>query len=445
MSPQPTSPSPDLQRLLDDGYDIELREGYLLVHGIPYVNAAAQVDHGTLVSTLDLSGDVTVTPSTHVASWIGEHPCHADGTVLQQIAHSGPQELTPTITVGASFSSKPPEGYVDYHHKMTTYAEMIMAPALKLDPTVTARTYPVRRDPESTGPFLYADTATARAGLGMVTAKITGRKVAVVGVGGTGSWVLDLLARCPVEEIHLFDDDRYLQHNAFRSPGPTPPGELVGGAPKVEVYARRWASMRTGVIAHPERLADQHAELLSHTDMVFVCVDTGDSRREVVELLERIGCDFIDVGMGLLLDEEQAQVFGQLRTTLSTPGTREQARQHIPLVGSSQDAVYTQNIQIAELNALNAVLAVLRWKQARGVYTDLEHNLNSTYSIDGNTIAHTTSAASPQPPRPTTNNHQPRGSVFGRRRGVQIQPPLTRRSRSLGLAMSNVPSEVHPL
>ncbi|MFC4943790.1 ThiF family adenylyltransferase [Pseudonocardia sp. GCM10023141] len=396
MSPRPTSPSPDLQRLLDDGYDVELREGYLLIHNIPYVTAAAQVSYGTLVSTLDLSGGgVTVTPSTHVASWIGEHPCHADGTVLQQIAHSGPQQFTPTIQAGASFSSKPPEGYTDYHHKMTTYAEMIMAPALKLDPTVTARTYPVRRDPENTGPFLYADTATARAGLGMVAAKITGRKVAVVGVGGTGSWVLDLLSRCPVDEIHLFDDDRYLQHNAFRSPGPTSEEELAGGTFKVDVYARRWAHMRTGVMAHPQRLGEEHTELLSQIDMVFVCVDTGDSRREVVELLERVGCDFIDVGMGLLLDERQAQVFGQLRTTLSTAGTREQARRHMPLVGSADDAVYAQNIQTAELNALNAILAVVRWKRARGVYTDFEHEVSSTYVIDGNTIINTTPTAAP--------------------------------------------------
>jgi len=396
LSPRPTSPSSDLQCLLDDGYDVELREGYLLVHHVPYVTVDAQVSYGTLVSTLDLSGgDVTTTPSTHVAMWIGEHPCHADGTVLQQIAHSGPQQLTPTIALGASFSSKPDGGYTDYHHKMTTYTEMIMAPALKLDPTVTARTYPVRRDPESTGPFLYADTATARAGLGMVTARITGRKVAVVGVGGTGSWVLDLLARCPLEEIHLFDDDRYLQHNAFRSPGPTPEAELAGGASKVDVYAQRWASMRTGVIAHPVRLGEQHAELLSQMDIVFVCIDTGDSRRQVAEVLERAGCDFIDVGMGLLLDEERSQVFGQLRTTLSTPDTREQGRQHMPLSGGGDDAVYARNIQTAELNALNAVLAVTRWKRVRGFYTDFEHEVSSTYVIDGNTITNTLPAAEP--------------------------------------------------
>jgi hypothetical protein len=396
LSPRPTSPSSDLQHLVDDGYDVELREGHLLVHHVPHVTSAREIAYGTLVSTLDLSGTgVTVTPSTHVAMWIGEHPCHTDGTVLHQIAHAGPQQLTPTIHLGASFSSKPVDGYTDYHHKMTTYVEMIMAPALAIDPTVTARTYPVRRDAEITGPFLYADTATARAGLGVVTAKIAGCSVAVVGVGGTGSWVVDLLARCPIDEIHLFDDDRYLQHNAFRSPGPTSEEELGGGALKVEVYARRWARMRGGAIAHPERLGARHASLLSRMDVVFVCVDTGESRREVADLLDDVGCDFIDVGMGLLLDGELAQVFGQLRTTLSTPATREQARQHLPLIGGGGDDVYTQNVQIAELNALNAVLAVTRWKRARSFYTDFEHEVSSTYVVDGNTITNTLPEAEP--------------------------------------------------
>ena len=35
-----------------------------------------------------------------------------------------------------------------------------------------------------------------------------GWKVAVIGLGGTGSYLLDALAKCPVAEIHLYDDDK---------------------------------------------------------------------------------------------------------------------------------------------------------------------------------------------------------------------------------------------
>jgi hypothetical protein len=47
---------------------------------------------------------------------------------------------------------------------------------------------------------------------------------------------------------------------------------------------------------------------------------------------------------------------------------------------------YSQNIQIADINALNAALAVIKWKKLRGFYTDLGHEHNTTYGIDTNTI-----------------------------------------------------------
>ena len=46
-----------------------------------------------------------------------------------------------------------------------------------------------------------------------------GKKVAIVGLGGTGSYLLDHLAKTCVEQIHLYDDDDFNTHNAYRSPG----------------------------------------------------------------------------------------------------------------------------------------------------------------------------------------------------------------------------------
>ncbi len=43
--------------------------------------------------------------------------------------------------------------------------------------------------------------------------------MAIIGVGGTGSYILDLIAKTSVKEIHLFDGDTFDSHNAFRSPG----------------------------------------------------------------------------------------------------------------------------------------------------------------------------------------------------------------------------------
>ena len=43
---------------------------------------------------------------------------------------------------------------------------------------------------------------------------------------------------------------------------------------------------------------------------------------------------------------------------------------------------YASNIQIVELNALNASFAVLKWKQLSGFYQDLEHEHHLTYSTN---------------------------------------------------------------
>ena len=79
--------SPDLRRLRDEGYDIDVREACLLVQ-VPYVNASAQVRTGILVSTLALAGDVTATPDTHVMHFAGDQPCNKDGTEISSIKHS---------------------------------------------------------------------------------------------------------------------------------------------------------------------------------------------------------------------------------------------------------------------------------------------------------------------------------------------------------------------
>lgn len=391
MSPQLTSRSADLRALVADGYCVEIRDNHLLVHDVPYVTSAATVAYGTLVSPLDLAGDVTVAPQTHVAWWIGKHPCHSDGRVMSALTHAGAHVFTAALRADHSFSHKPvgTQGYPDYYAKTTAYIAAISQPAQLLDANVTARTYRVVPSDEGTGPFLYADTASSRAGLGPVSAKLAGCRVAIIGVGGTGSYLLDLLGKTLIDEIHLFDDDRFLQHNAFRAPGPTSAEDLEGGPYKVDVHAGRWATMRTGVIAHRERAGAAHAELLAEMDMVFVCVDSPASRHELVAVLEGCGAAFIDVGMGLLLLEGEAQVLGQVRVTTSEPGNRERAQAHLPTIGEAADDIYASNIQVAELNALNAVMAVVKFKKLRGFYTDLEGEHDSVFMIDGNAVVNT--------------------------------------------------------
>ena len=51
------SRSPDLQRLQNEGYELDIRSGFLLVNSVPYVNSRKEVRRGTLVAKLALAGD----------------------------------------------------------------------------------------------------------------------------------------------------------------------------------------------------------------------------------------------------------------------------------------------------------------------------------------------------------------------------------------------------
>lgn len=387
MSTTPISRSPDLSRLRDEGYHIEVRvdPAYLLVHDVPYVAPDATVRRGTLVSTLALAGDVTTTPDTHVVMFVGDTPCDQHGRPLTKIINSsGRQELAEGLAIDHTFSSKPPSGYPDYYVKLTTYANILVGHAEALDPAATARTYPVVEDDDEDSVFVYLDTASSRAGIGAVTAKLNAANVAIVGLGGTGSYVLDLVAKTPVREIHLFDGDVFLQHGAFRSPG-APTIETLRAKPfKVEYFAELYSSMRGGIVAHPEYLDESNVDCLRSMEVVFICVDDADARALIVAVLENSTVPFIDVGMGI--QEAAGSLGGIVRVTTSTESGRDAARGRLPLANADSHNMYVNNIQIADLNALNAALAVIKWKKLRGFYRDLREEHHSCYTIDGDVL-----------------------------------------------------------
>jgi hypothetical protein len=389
MSQRLISRSPDLERLRSEGYAVEILHGYLLVHEVPYVNAAKQVRRGVLVSTLNLVADATTTPETHVVYFIGDHPCTKEGVPIAQIMHaSAKTRLGEGLEIDHSFSNKPPSGYPDYHAKMTRYIDILSHPASALDESITTRTYPVVKNTEDDSPFEFIDTATSRAGIGAITQKLEGQRIAIVGLGGTGSYVLDLIAKTPVLEIHLYDSDAFLQHNAFRSPGAASVTDLERRLSKVEFLRERYSVLRRGIVAHEVRVNETNVEELCDLSFVFICIDSGPSRQLIVARLEAMGVPFADVGMGIFRAGDGDVLGGVLRVTTSTPDVVQHSARpgRFPFGEDNGLNEYARNIQIADLNALNAVLAVVRWKRWAGVYLDLEREHHTTYTLDGNQL-----------------------------------------------------------
>jgi hypothetical protein len=385
MSPAPFSRNPDLKRLRDEGYFVQIRGGFLVMREVPYVNAQREVRTGTLISSLTMAGDETRTPDTHVMHFDGDFPCRADGTPIQQISHqTGDFNLGHGLKAKHSFSSKPEGGYADYFHKMTTYAAILSGPAEVLKPGLSPRTF---RTPEAEedSVFNYTETASDRVGIGALTEKLEHEIVAIIGLGGTGSYILDFVAKTPAREIRLIDGDEFLQHNAFRAPGAPGIEELREAPKKVDYLKGIYSRMRRGVFAYAEALSADNLHLLDGITFAFLSMDAGDEKRLVVEKLEALGVPFVDVGMGLELDE--GSLGGILRVTTSTPEKRDHVHQgRISFAGGGEKDIYASNIQVADLNALNAVLAVIKWKKLRGFYRDLEREHHCTYTTDGNML-----------------------------------------------------------
>lgn len=385
MSKELVDRSPDLKRLRDEGYSIQVSQSaYLVVRDVPYVNSGREIKSGILVSKLKLSNDVTTKPDTHVVFFAGEHPCHKDGTKIGQIAHQSAAQRLDDVEVHHSFSNRPPEGYKDYYELITTYIAVISSPARSLDPAVTAQTFAVIPASEEESVYRYRDTASSRAQIDQLTKKLEIRRLAIIGLGGTGSYVLDFVAKTPVYEIHLFDGDKYLQHNAFRSPGAPSGEELAEQAYKVDYLKHIYSKMRRNIFAHPEHIDASNVEQLKQFDFVFICVDKGPVKKTIIEKLEEWDISFIDVGMDL--ENIDTALTGILRVTTSTPEYRQHVSKRICFADDDPEGVYNQNIQIAELNAFNAALAVIKWKKLLGFYHDLEKEHNSTYSLDCNLL-----------------------------------------------------------
>lgn len=389
MSLKPIDPNSGLQRLQEAGYEVEVRQQHLLVYSVPYVTSSKQVKRGTMVCLYLQSGNNILPPNTggdtHQVWWAGEYPCFADGTAMSQLANEHTrQELFPGCTIDHRFSNKPDgiSSFKDHYEKITHYVMLIQAQAQVLDPLATAQTSLLIEAEEDISVFRYADTASARAEILTTSDRLAMKKIAIVGLGGTGSYVLDQLAKTPVQEIHLFDGDLFLQHNAFRAPGAATRDEIEARDFKTAYFQRRYDAMHRGVKHHPHYLDESTINKLEGFNFVFICVDKGAVRRLIFNYLLTQGIPFVDVGMNLQLVKQTMKLVGTCRVTIATPEQHDHLAQCIPTDDGEEDILYRQNIQVADMNALNAQLAVMRWKQYCGFYQADFNTNNVLFSVN---------------------------------------------------------------
>ncbi len=364
---QLASHNPDIQKLLDRGYALRIDSDYLVARDIPYLDAAGDLKWGAIVTTMkDLDG-TRVEPHDHQVFFAGGVPHGLNGKPIPFLgggAVSVPLVKTDVI-VERSFSNKPPQGLPDFFVKIEHYVTILSGPARDRFPEANPFTFNVDTDAGPVSVFHFRDTLTSRALIGDLSAKFSGQDVAVVGLGGTGAYVLDFLVKTNIDRIRGFDPKLFHVHNAFRSPGQLLKEEL--GKPKAEVYQRRYETFRKGIKLETKEIDSTCEADFAGVTFAFVCIDSGNARAEIFDLLIRLGIPFVDVGMGLV--RVNGALAGMIRTTVLKPENAEEvlSKQLVPLSDPPAHE-YRANIQIAELNAMNASIAVLAYKQHCGFY-----------------------------------------------------------------------------
>lgn len=386
MSQKLLDHSTDLQKLVQNGYDLEIRGLLALVHHIPYVNQQADISYGTLVSPLSVSDNSTVTPESHVIYFIGEHPCDKNGKRLSYITHQdSEQNLGSGVIVNHSFSNKPASGYKDYYEKFEQYIKIISAPALSIDRTVTAQTYRAASE-ESDTVFQYHDTNSSRASITAISEKLSAQNIGIIGLGGSGSYVLDLVSKCPVQNIHLYDADHFYQHNAFRAPGAADISEINACPTKAEYFSEKYSHIHKNIHAHSIYINEENVSSLNGLSFVFICIDKGESKKIITQYLVENNIPFIDTGIGVTSVENF--LLGQVRSTLVTVESLSGLSSIDMNADNDADDAYKTNIQIAELNCFNACLAIIQWKKYCGFYQDVRKYTTDVYSINDGVLTH---------------------------------------------------------
>jgi hypothetical protein len=371
MSLKLASHNDDLRRLVEKGYAIAIDGAHMIVRDIPYLDNECNLQWGAFVTKLVFVNQERVQQDDHQIYFTGSAPHNIDGSLVSGLS-GGPHTITLSdgskdIVVQRSFSNKrivdgQKIGYVDFFEKIENYVALVAGPAMnKYD--ANPLTFKLVQDTPFTSVFKFQDTLTSRAEISDLACRLEQDVIAIIGLGGTGSYLLDYMVKTPVKEIRAFDMDAFHVHNAFRSPGKLDENEL--GKTKAEVYFARYSNFRDGLSIHPKFIDNTADEELSGVTFAFVCVDKGSARSAIMDLLIAKEIPFIDVGMGLSR-AENGSLKGMMRVTYFPVELAQKIREE-QLV-DTQDApenIYRSNIQISELNAMNASLAMMRYKQVR--------------------------------------------------------------------------------
>ena len=142
MSTQLFDHNPDLKKLKDEGYNISIINGHIVIQGVPYLNSDKKVFFDSIYCPFTQEG-FKIRQNDHTVFFTGEYPCDQLGNELSSIVNDHRQDILREDIIGKFYlSSKPESGsYSDFYAKMQRYVDLLSAPAKSVDPSVDAKNF----------------------------------------------------------------------------------------------------------------------------------------------------------------------------------------------------------------------------------------------------------------------------------------------------------------
>ena len=359
------------------GFTVRIDSDVVLAVGVPCLLADGVVGTCTVETSFDAASgkpNARIGRAVHAVRITAdeEHDgrvYHADGHPIgNHIDGDGKTWSTISIRKGSQHS---PEDDLSARDLIHRYVKQIVG-------AVSAAGYSETASLATQGPFKIPNTFEARAAIGPVQDRIRDQRIAIIGLGGTGAYILDLVAKTPVMDIHILDGDDMDWHNFMRGPGAPTTADIESrhkrGLRKVDYYHSKYASLRDGIHPHPIRVDSQStfgAFLAAHPiNYVFVCVDQladGEAPRQdaVYCALSEAAVPFIDSGVSITIDAHAVR--GAVTTGAYSAGSMAW-QDAIPNARIDGTVPGYRNVQLPEVNALAASLAVMEWRRRTEQY-----------------------------------------------------------------------------
>ncbi len=187
-------------------------------------------------------------------------------------------------------------------------------------------------------------------------------RVAIIGLGGVGAWIADLIIKANPFEVRGWDYDCIEPKNILRMPGGLDPGTWIG-RPKAVWFQEVYSLVHSRVHGLNSKVLPENVhEVLGGTTFAFVAVDDADARLMICDALADAQIPFVVAGLSLVRMDKRVRI--SMRVITAHVGVSSW-RHAIPQVGQAGQDDYG-SLDLPDVYSMAASWAIQSWRKMKG-------------------------------------------------------------------------------